>query len=220
MKKPILLSAFLWLMVNFVIAQWINDPMENTAISDLSAEQAIPKIATTGDGITYIAWFSNTSGNYNVMLQRLNVFGNKLWPPSGLTVSDHPAMTWLTDWDMTVDQEGCAILTFQDIRNTDNDAFAYRISPEGEFLWGDDGIELSTGPAFDAAPKVCVTNSGNAVFAWQADEVIIMQKISPEGTKLWGDAGITMSGTNTFSWPQLLPVGNDDVIMKYFEDSG
>jgi hypothetical protein len=29
-----------------------------------------------------------------------------------------------------------------------------------------------------------------------------------------------MSGTNTFSWPQLLAVGGDEVIMKYFEDSG
>ena len=37
----------------------------------------------------------------------------------------------------------------------------------------------------------------------------------------WGSGGITLSQTGiTFSWPQLLPVGTDEFIMKYFEDSG
>ena len=41
------------------------------------------------------------------------------WDSTGLLVSAHPAMTWLTEWDMTIDQEDHAILTFQDIRNTE-----------------------------------------------------------------------------------------------------
>ncbi len=203
-----------------LLAQWSDDPTQNSPIALASGEEAIPKVATSVNGFTYISWFSNESGNYNVRLQKLDVFGNNLWADEGLLVSDNPAMTWLTDWDMTVDQEDYAILAFQDIRNGDNDVFAYRISPDQEFVWGTDGIEMSTGPAFDASPKVCVTNSGNAVFAWQADDVVILQKISPTGIKLWGENGMTLSGSNTFSWPQLLPVSDDDVILKYFEDSG
>ncbi len=219
--RTINLFLSMWLFLGYsVLAQWSSDPAVNNGIAITAGEQAIPKVATSPNGITYIAWFSNESGNYNVRLQKLNVFGEIQWEEGGILISDNPAMTWLTDWDMTVDQVDCAILTFQDIRNIDNDVFAYRIGPEGEFLWGDDGIEMSTGPAFDAAPKVCVTNSGNAVFAWQADEVVIRQKISPEGDKLWGENGITLSGPDTYSWPQLMPVGDDDVIMKYFEDSG
>lgn len=220
MKKFTISLFVLMIIVQLSHAQWSNDPNENNALSVISGEQAIPKVATSSNGITFIAWFSNESGNYNVRLQKLDVFGEIQWEEGGILVSDHPAMTWLTDWDMTVDQEDCVILTFQDIRNVDNDVFAYRISPEGEFLWGEDGIEMSNGPAFDAAPKVCITNSGNAVFAWQADNVIIRQKISTEGSKLWGENGITLSGPDTYTWPQLLPVGDDEVIMKYFEDSG
>ncbi len=200
--------------------QWPSDPMENLALSNATGEQAIPKVATSVNGITYVAWFSNTSGNYDVMLQKLDVYGNKLWEENGIVVSDNPAMTWLTDWDMTVDYTDCAILTFQDIRNGDNDVFAYRISADGEHLWGEDGIEMSTGPAFDVSPKVCVTNANNSCFAWQADAVVILQKISPDGNKLWGESGITLSGSNTYSWPQLLAVGDDEIILKYFEDSG
>ncbi|MEZ5083646.1 MAG: T9SS type A sorting domain-containing protein [Bacteroidales bacterium] len=210
----------IFLISYFSVAQWSADPLENNGIALASGEEAIPKVATSIYGTTYISWFSSVGGSYNVRLQKLDVFGNMLWDSTGLLVSDHPSDSWLTDWDMAVDYEDCAILTFQDIRNGDNDVFAYRISPNGEFLWGDDGIEMSTGPAFDAAPKCCVTNAGNVVFAWQADVVVILQKISPEGNKLWGDNGITLSGANSFSWPQLLPVEADDVMLKYFEDSG
>lgn len=201
-------------------AQWSTDPMENTAIATAPGEEAIPKVAVAESGITYVSWFSNESGNYNIRLQKFDVYGNKLWAEEGLLISDNPSMTWLTDWDMTVDQLEHAILVLQDIRTGFNDVFAYRISPEGVFVWGEDGLQLSTGEAFDAAPKVTVSNAGNAFFAWQADDVIIGQKISPEGTLLWGPNGLTMSGANTFSWPQLLPVGDDDIIMKFFEDTG
>jgi len=154
------------------------------------------------------------------MLQKLDVYGNKLWAEDGLLISNHTAMSWLTDWDMAIDGDDCAIITFQDVRTGSNNIFAYRISPDGDFLWGNDGIQLSNTTAFNASPKVTVTNIGNIVIAWLADDVIIRQKISPEGELLWGDNGITLAGSNTYSWPQLLPVGNDEVIMKYFEDIG
>ena len=220
MKKILLV---LIILVPYLLnSQWSDDPAQNNAICDLGGEQAIPKVATSPTGDTYVGWFSNDSGNYDVRLQRLDSQGNEIWDHNGILISDNPAMSWLTDWDMTVDQDNHAILTFQDIRNQgNNNIYAYRISPEGDFVWGDDGLELSNSVAFDASPKVTVTNTGNAVFAWGVlDEVIIMQKISPEGNLLWGDYGITLSCANTYSWPQLIPVGSDDVIMKFFEDSG
>jgi hypothetical protein len=202
-------------------SQWSTSPAVNNAINTLSGEQAIPKIATCPSGDTYIASFSNEGGNYNVRLQRLDAQGNALWATNGILISDNPQMSWLTDWDMTADASNHAILTFQDIRNGgNNNVVAYRISPSGTFVWGDDGIALSNSTAFNAAPKVCVTAAGNAVFAWQADEVVIMQKVSPSGSLLWGTSGITLSGTATYSWPQLLPVGADEVILKYFIDTG
>jgi hypothetical protein len=202
------------------LAQWNTDPSVNNAIATLPGEEAMPKVAIAESGITYVSWFSIETGNYSIRLQKFDIYGNKLWAEEGLLISDHPSMTWLTDWDMTVDLEDHAILVWQDIRTGYNDVFAYRISPDGDFVWGEDGLQLSSGDAFDASPKVTVSLAGNAFVAWQADEVIIGQKISPEGTLLWGPNGLTLSGANTYSWPQLLPVGEDDIIMKFFEDSG
>ncbi len=221
MKKSLLYLMLMALFPVISYAQWSSDPAVNNAVIALSGEQAIPKIGTCPNGNSYIASFSNESGNYDVRMQLLDAQGNNLWADNGILVSDNPQMTWLTDWDMTADIANYAILTFQDIRTDgNNNVVAYRIGPDGTFAWGPDGISLSNSTAFDVSPKVCVTAAGNAVFAWQADSVIIMQKISPDGTLLWGDNGITMSSTSVYSWPQLMPVGTDDVIMKYFEDTG
>ncbi len=203
------------------VAQWSTNPAVNNAISNLSGEQVIPKVGICSDGNIYIGFFSNVSGYYNVRLQKLDSQGNELWPHDGLLISDHPTDSWVTDWDMAVDINNHAILTFCDTRNGGNlNTVAYRISPDGTFVWGADGIALSNNTAFNAAPKVTCTASGNSVFAWTSDDVIIMQKINASGVKQWGPDGITLSSTNSLTWPQLMPVGTDDVIMKYFDDAG
>jgi len=215
-----LLLCCLILLSGAVTAQWSTDPAVNNNICNLDGEQVIPKIATCPNGDTYIGFFSSEGGNYNVRLQRLDVQGNILWAQNGILISDNTQETWLTDWDMTCDAANHAILAFNDIRSGNTNVVAYRISPSGNFVWGADGIMLSNSTAFNAAPKVVVTAAGNAVFAWSADDVIIMQKVSPSGTLMWGSNGITLSSSNRLTWPQLMPVGSDEVILKYFEDSG
>lgn len=203
------------------MAQWSTNPAVNNVISDLSGEQVIPKVGICPDGNIYIGFFSNVSGFYNVRLQKLDNQGNELWAHNGILISDHPTDSWVTDWDMAVDINNHAVLTFCDTRNGGNlNTVAYRISPDGTFVWGADGIALSNNTGFNAAPKVTCTAAGNAVFAWTSDEVIIMQKINAAGVKQWGADGITLTSVNSLSWPQLMPVGADEVILKYFDDAG
>ncbi|MBN1340952.1 MAG: hypothetical protein JXA03_16610 [Bacteroidales bacterium] len=220
MNKHLLILWIAFLVSAVGFAQWSSDPAVNNPIATVSGEEAIPKIATAAGGTSYISWFSNEGGNYNVRLQKLDVYGNQLWANEGLLISAHPAMTWLTDWDLAVDPQEHAIIAFQDIRTGNNNIHVYRIAPDGTFTWGPDGLQLSSSSAFSASPKVTVTASGNCVFAWQEENVIIIQKVSPNGIKLWGDNGITLTSSANLSWPQLLPVGADEVILKYFQDTG
>jgi hypothetical protein len=220
MKNYFFFAVFsLWLSLT-ALGQWSTDPAENNPINTLTGEQAIPKIATCPNGDTYIASFSSESGNYNVRMQRLNAQGVTQWATNGILISDNPQDSWLTDWDMTADNANHAILVFPDIRNGGANVVAYRISPSGGFIWGDDGIVLSTGDG-NYSPKVTATSSGNAIIAWSQEDVIHVQKIGPTGSMPWGSGGIILSQTGiTFSWPQLLPVGTDEFILKYFQDSG
>jgi hypothetical protein len=204
-----------------LFSQWSTNPAQNNLICGLTGEQAIPKVATCANGDTYIGYFSNESGNYNVRLQRLDAQGNIQWATNGILISNNPQDTWISDWDMTCDNANHCILTFSDLRSSGNvNVVAYRISPAGSFVWGANGILLSNNADMNYAPKVTCTSAGNAVVAWSNMDVIIMHKISPTGTLLWGPSGITLSSANRLTWPQLLPVGTDDVILKYFDDAG
>lgn len=203
-----------------IFAQWSNNPNQNTAVAAAQGEQALPKVAMHESGITYISWFSIEGGNYNVRLQKFNITGHKQWTDEGLLISNHPAMTWLTDWDLTVDQDACAIITFQDIRNGNNNIYAYRISPDGDFLWGANGLALSNNSDFEAAPVVTISSQNNAVIAWTRGNTIMIQKVSPSGQKLWGENGIQLQGSETYAWPFIVPAANDEIIMSFFKQTG
>lgn len=227
---------FYWLILLFLAGfsplagQWSSDPLQNLAIADTSGEQVLPKIQPTSDGGCYISWFDSRSGNYDVYLQRLNALGEIQWAPKGLLISDHPQQSWLVDYDLAVDPNDNALLVFADIRNggsSDLDIFAYKIAPDGSFLWGPDGISLSdvSSSDFEAAPKVTITGGGLVAAAWPKlgdSDRAALQLLSADGQKLWGEFGLTIqgSGDQSIGSPDLVPAGGDSVIAFWKNSTG
>lgn len=224
MRKLVLIIVCVVLCTTFLKAQFTTDPGENTQLSDLSGEQAIPKLATCTDGSMYVSWFSNESGNYNMRLQYLDVNGNPQWENNGLLVSDEEQMSWLTDYSLSTDPANHAIVTFQDIREGgNNNPVGYRVSPTGEMIWGETGILLSNNANFEPDPVVCATEDGNIIFAWQsagdANEVHL-QKISPAGDLLWGD-GITLAESGIeYTSPYLEAADGDHAFLIWHKETG
>lgn len=221
--KTVLLSLLFSALTFSISAQWSSNPLENSLISGTSGEAVIPKIATHPSGYSYVGFFVNESGNYDVRLQKLDVFGNKLWGESGILISNHTSMSWLTDWDMTVDADTCAVLVFQDIRNGNNNVYAYRVSPSGQMLWGDDGVALSPNADFNVTPDVEITEAGNYIFNWVRDattQTIGMQKLNAAGEKLWGELGLQLLGTEDYTWPLFCPSIGDDAILVFSKQTG
>lgn len=202
-------------------AQWSDDPSVNNPICTLNGEQNVPKAVPCPDGSVYVSWFSNDSGNYDVRLQRLDSQGNLLWQQDGIVVSDHPQMTWLTDWDLVTDMQGNAILAFQDVRYHDNpDIFVYKISPDGSFLWGEDGVTLTNDNESYFVPRLAVTDAGNVIVCWSGEISVLVQKLSADGTPVLETPLILMNASVSHTHPQVMPVAGDSFILKYFKDSG
>lgn len=225
--KLYLLIPALLMFVQITTAQWTSDPMMNSQLSNMPGEQVLPKVALCNDGCSYIAWFSSESSNYNVRLQRLDKDGYPLWEDNGMLVSDHPQMSWLTDWDLTTDNENHAIVTFQDVRSNDNNnPVAYRISPNGDMLWGDDGILLSDNDIFEVNPVACALNSGNIVIAWiseneiSEDGEVHLQKISPTGELLWPELVVIAKSGKNMNAPEVFNAGLDFVYVAWHEETG
>jgi len=208
-----------------VKSQWSNNPDVNLTVCDTNGEQALAKIGSTSDGGCYISWFDTRSGSYNVYLQRLDPSGNKLWAPNGLLVSNNPQDTWITDYDLLVDDNDNAIITFSDIRNSGNlNPFVYAISPAGDFLWGANGIDLNPTTDFQADPKLAKTDDGNIVVAWIISSTrsqVGLQKISPTGVKLWGTNPIILqSATEGYNYPDVVTSDSGGVIVFHTATTG
>jgi hypothetical protein len=218
-----------WLAFTAAFAEWSNQASTPSLIAGFAGEQVLPKIGVTSDGGSYVCRFDNSTGGYQVFLQRLSREGNLLWTPAeGVCVSSHPQMTWLTEYDMDVDQNGNAVIVFQDIRNAGvNNVMIYAVSPSGVIQWDPNGIALSTDTNTDysnMSPVVFCSADNSSYAGWQrmgTSTEIRLQRVSETGQKLWGADGLTISSTSeSCTWPQIIQADGNNVLVKYYMDSG
>jgi len=227
--KKVLFIVIICLSFSLVLADWSDNPSEPNLIAGFASEQVLPKVAITRNGNTYISRFDNNDGGYNLYLNLLNYDGNSLWAnPDGLLISNHPQATSLTEYAMTTDDEGNAIIVFQDIRNSEvHNIVAYKISQEGEFLWGADGIMISNDTSTEVSnlsPTVFCASDNSIYMTWQniaTTTSIVINRLNSSGQKLWGEDGIILSYTEgNCTWPQIIQSDNNNILLKYYQDSG
>ena len=225
MKKYILIFL-ISMSANFTsFAQWVDDPVVNSVVCDLGGEQAVPHIAFDNTGNFYVGFYSSDAGNYDIRLQYYNFSGIAQWANNGILISDKTQNTWITEWDLGVDNNGNCVIAFNDVRDGNANIYAYSISPSGSFRWGADGIQLTSDPQDEYVPSISVTSSNNAIVAWSrptsSESEIVMQKITPSGTLAWGSAGITFqSGSQSYTGARVLGVDGDNYIMGFYKETG
>jgi hypothetical protein len=225
MKLFTFFPLFIVLLYIPLYGQWSTNPAVNLAVCDTIGEQALSKIASTSDGGCYISWFDNRAGSYAVYLQRFDPLGYKQWETNGLLVSSNPQSSSLVDYDLIVDQDNNAVVVFTDTRNAGNlNVFAYKISPAADFLWGANGVSLSTSTEFQANPKVTQTADGNYIIAWllaTSPTKVALQKLSGAGTKLWGSDPILIESTlEGYNYPDVVPSDSNSVIVIHTTTTG
>lgn len=220
-------SALLFVLSAVCPAQWPSSPAVNLPIGDLANDQQVPKLAATPDGGAWIAWFDNSSGNYNVALQKVDANGYEQFAHNGITVSANAQNSSLVDWDLIADSAGNAVLCFTDVRaGGDLDVYAYRITPTGTFLWGANGVALSADGHFEANPVVAELSDGSFAFAWSRSPSglnarLVMQRLDAAGTPLFGAAGIeVLGGTNNDpGFVGIVPTPGTAYILSWIRDT-
>jgi type IX secretion system substrate protein/cadherin-like protein len=225
MKKYIFLFLFFLSSISYLSAQWSDDPQVNTIVNNMSGSQAVPHIAYDASGNFYVGFYSNDAGNYDIRLHYYTFDGVAQWVANGILISGHTQNSWVTDWDLKTDNSGNCVMAFNDVRDGNANVYAYAISPAGSFLWGADGIQLTSDSQDEFVPSITVTSSNNAIVAWSrptaAESEIVMQKITPSGTLSWGSTGVIyQSGAESYTGARVLGVDGDNYLMGFYKETG
>lgn len=222
---------FFWVLILLILvsfdssAQWTKDPALNTIIADTTGSQVLPKAIKCIDGYSYITWFDTRGGSYAMYLQKMSATGVREWGNNGVLISDKPQNSYISDYSLECDKTNNAILAFTDVRMGIQSVFAYKISPMGKFLWGNEGILVSGGKESAVNPSIAVTREGNYVIAWISQgniEKIELQKFSVDGKSMWGKTIVQYSSKSGegYTNPKVVPSDKGSVILMHTVTSG
>ncbi|MET0229829.1 MAG: hypothetical protein ABW186_02740 [Rhodanobacteraceae bacterium] len=193
-------------------AQWSNDPSMNLVIADGDNEQVQPKIVPTADGGFYVSWFDNSTGGYDVRLQRLDALGNELWPHDGILVAERD-LSSTEDYGLAVDADDNALLAYGLTVGGTLEVAAQKVAPDGTPAWADNGIVLSEGGA--DAPDIAALGDGNIAVAWSGSEgEIVIDKLDGDGNPLW-TPNVTITGSTLFALGGLAGDADGNVIASW-----
>jgi hypothetical protein len=134
----------------------------------------------------------HTSGNWDIVAQRIDIHGNQLWGPDGVLVC--AAVGDQVNPKVIADGVGGAICVWDDRRNGPlGDIYAQRMNASGTMLWTNNGVAACADPAAQALGSCLSDNAGGVVLAWDdgrnGNTDIYVQRISGSGTVLWAPNG-------------------------------
>ena len=205
-----------FLLTTCLSAQWS---------TDLSSPQLLgsgiqPQIASTSDGGAYITWI--TDGNYHVYVQRMDELGIPQFGDSGYLVSDNDNASWIAVYhlNIVVDDDDNAIISTVDQRTGNWEVYAWKISPEGSMLWGEDGLTITNSSTGNMSPRLTILEDNSLIITCSHnDGEILFQRISSDGDLLWGDGIIKQDDTKNLVSPQSIVDENGDIVFQWLRQS-
>ena len=217
MRKAIyILIKHIW-MFSIMFAQWTNNP-ENPLLLGSGIQPQV-KMASNGD--VYYAWL--TEGNYHVYLQKLNEDGIIQFSDGGMLISDNNNSSWIAVYhlNLAVDSENNAIITLVDQRYGSWEVYAYKINPNGEMIWGIDGLSLSNSGVSNISPRLVVLPDNSIVVSWSKNyNSVVMQRISPNGELLWNEGIAINNLLASLMSPQPIINSNGELLLQWISQTG
>ena len=210
MKKLLLLSMAL---ASFVAlqAQWTDDPVNNNHIVNCSSDAGEVYTATvpsTGD--TYVQWNAFGSNGWSPTLQRLTFDGTPQWGNNGIHISGHEFSSMSEGVAMTATTDGCVVSCFA---NYDGFTYAVKIDPDGNFGWGEQGLQLFDGHGFSRA-EVTAGNDGGFWALGFDYENLYLQFVGADGT-MGPTTTISDNGGYKCMFGQLTLSDYNNVLLTY-----
>ncbi len=190
---------------------------DGVLVSNNDTGQFRPVIAEDGAGGGIIVWVDEIG--YNIYAQRIDHQGTLLWSTYGVPVcleagEQHRPF-------VIPDGSGGAVITWHDVRSGERHIYAQRLDANGNRLWAQGGVMISTPHQVAACsqefPVAVPDGSGGAIIAWHAscnddmfDRELHIRRVSAFGDTLWpgSETMLTDFTGGAHAWPAI--VSDDD----------
>lgn len=150
---------------------------------------------------------------FTLILIPFFLFSQIQWQENGIPVYCGENVNWPGSVINTDD--GNMVMFWSDSRNGDRGIFAQKVTPDGTFLWGDNGIEINDDPDTQIKAEAITSLNGEIIIAWTShygnfDMEVRTQKIDEAGNKLWLDEGVLLFSSNEVL-PYSIEIINDTI---------
>ncbi|HSG28971.1 MAG TPA: T9SS type A sorting domain-containing protein, partial [Candidatus Krumholzibacterium sp.] len=183
-----------------------------------------PENCSDGDGGMIVVWQDWTMSCYVLFAQRIDPYGNLLWPEGGITINGLETGDQLFH-RVIPDGEGGAIVVWINDYTGLADIYAQRLDKDGNLLWGPNGVPVCTATGQQYGPELVSDGKGGAIVTWAdhrgMDNDIYVQKIEPDGTVSWAADGLVVNAeTGTQEDPAIASDNNGGAIIVWEDNRG
>ena len=127
-----------------------------------------PSIIGMGGGAGVIVWEDYRAGSSSdIYVQYMNPDGSAKWTANGVPVCTAPNSQLVPT--VCKADDGGIFVAWEDRRNgnINGDIYAQRFDANGNRLWAENGVAVSTPPNTQSAPVIVTSTQGSAIFAWE-----------------------------------------------------
>lgn len=205
-------TIFLFFSSMLCFAQWTTNTSQNLEVAGLNVADL--QTASTSDGKTWIAFYNNNAGNYDMRAQLLDAGGNKLLGPDGVLVCSQVSGSATFVFNVCLDASNNLIIAFQYQVAGNNTAVITKVNTDGSLPWGTNGVILGAG----LAPYPALLTTGETVVAWNNNSpgTLYIQKLTTAGSLSWGVPVAVNVGASLTTRGQLVanPGGNFTMVFQ------
>ncbi|OAB79693.1 hypothetical protein ULVI_02800 [Cochleicola gelatinilyticus] len=176
-------TLFALFIISASYAQWTDETNVNTLVAESEATD-MQSIGTSAGSTYVISWKTVPAPtNFELRLQILDPDGNSTLGADGVLISDQiPMSTFTVQWNLALDEADNLYLSLTGT-GAGNPAYVFKIDPDGNQLWGENGVNVGSGYSVTVLPL----SAGGAIVSWLASSGAVMQKYDETGTALWAD---------------------------------
>lgn len=220
--KKILSCTIMYLAFSLVAwSQWTSDVMTNTTFCN-NPGQKFSTIVTPGlNGQVFIAWLE-ANPTITVKMQLINADGTLCWNTQGLTISSSLENVNPGPMNIITDENGNAFIVWCDSEDGMNELYASKISSNGEFLWGTEGVNIyQTETSGFLNISISLSHVGNLligtdIFSYtDGKSKIMLQKIGNDGAISWENPIMIEDPVSFCTRPRLVPSGTDEFMVSF-----